>query len=1599
MLIEEFIPKKYSRIAAAIQQIVPASILHHPTHQHYFYRLCAGLLGLPANDHRKLLRLEQEIDNVMQLTVVGVSESTQSQDLSRRLNSYPNATEEIQYYDLVRRIIFFTNMLHAHPEICLYPQVNGIINPSYENDSFAVLFNQVYQQQPDFLGIFIDARLQLPLGSLHFFKMLIPNLKELPEHWMNSWQSVRLLYSLMNKLGNFDERVLFLLSTCPQNLTAKIYLVNLIIRDFPMEYLQNLDPIWRHYGYELLQNFPAASLSVDELNAVHPHKHIRSQLKAAAGIEIPHDVDPEKLAFYIIEKYSAFPVKLMDALNILVRIRGDVVWSELQKNLQDAVHQKNPLLSIEKIIELIERNIFPSKQKVQLLANLLELLQKNPLENEGVFFCLFSIFYQENRSIAIEWSIRNRETLSMFRKVNDLIYNALQHQNPALNDLYILAEPEPLSDDQEKKLPNAAVQLIDYLQSEEISEDKRVYISVASNPDDYLNFKELDLLQFSSYDIQRGQTELVRRHFEVLCHGKTKVEECGDQLVLYALIPVNRSILKDPEDHQHGSYYRFKLFAEQVQVHVSAYDVVAARKPIIFMGIANIDEVHFISYFIAKTNNKIQVFIIDPSSRREGYFLELMNDYPMQGSKKLLTAEVITRAFSFIFPGCVVTHLPINQMSGERDCGPLALENIDKILTLAAISNSAFYYDVVEDRIQFVDECLSSLSVGGDDVRLSPEREFLYSEKIKHHSLAVRDKWLQIIIASKDMLVANKANPIFGLFSGEIVPCPPFIDHVIEQISPEVAEAGADSHLERFKLTQRLSELCEKFDAAEIILAFNSEDDQRLVSLIQLIKSRLSDICDGSRERFSCALQINAGFRDQNVRFKYICAAIFSLKILDHFQKLLINSFSQVLQEEPATLNEAFLVLLRHHELIDFYQYLPAADQKNWLTTATSFLERSILQKFKDRISTVITVEFIKNGILQQGAEFSKAECLQELQNQSVRDDEVRIALNFFIRFAFMHLEAHLDNLIKRGQNAVFQPAITDILQAFMTKIQGSLRLNSFSVLSIDELITWLPQDAVYQPLLQIKRNDEQFILDLFHQVKLVFASNFFEKHIRLFLNAMNKYFSTCSSPEPVDTYYSCIRQQFQPGQLLPFLSLTDEVKESWMDVLQLKIIQTELARAFLAELRIKLDLVNLVEQLQSNLTFIIRELNTFYQAAIELRTYYSDLRNLLEMIAQLTRCRDEILKNYAWAADEALIYSVAETLWSKVCEGLKKFLPHYKSGELSPLEFTFYFRRLLTVFYGNDKKRRIFCQILNYENVEEFDENLLTEFGNKSNNQLIKGSLLEKRDLKLPMVTPSMMRVVPFVADESLSYEALTRLVFFWYAFPKTSLLRRQEPDELLHLRRIASARHATQSLEQAVMGFILSAYTNVLDDPTLLTIVHRLTMADGFNLVPNADSIKISAVEFALRCYRERSTRCLAGRSDINIPERQYYELIAGRPSSTALELFMPCPEAIQSLQKWCHQVRKFRQIPNADILLTRFERRLLLVLVRQYSATRSLVVPDVLDCVYLVVAYSLARAFNNSPLHVIGKQSDPGQYSDIQNKMLHDRHQGESAVSHSP
>jgi hypothetical protein len=206
----------------------------------------------------------------------------------------------------------------------------------------------------------------------------------------------------------------------------------------------------------------------------------------------------------------------------------------------------------------------------------------------------------------------------------------------------------------------------------------------------------------------------------------------------FYLVPAAQYMLLDPDlpNNAISRYHQFKKDITDLLNSVSD----DMQKPVILCGLINIDNVHYLPYFISKTpNGLVSVLTMDPSPRVYSDATIAANRNPVLVCSKLKMLAKIEKIFRDIFPRCEFRDPDIAQMLRERDCGPNSATTLQD-----AFETCMQERPLIEMRGGLLNVDVRQLTVNAASLGTNPYTKMLvYPVQLDERSLANRAIWAE----------------------------------------------------------------------------------------------------------------------------------------------------------------------------------------------------------------------------------------------------------------------------------------------------------------------------------------------------------------------------------------------------------------------------------------------------------------------------------------------------------------------------------------------------------------------------------------------------------------------------------------------------------------------------------------------------------------------------------------------------------------------------------------------------------------------------------------------------------------------------------------
>lgn len=258
--------------------------------------------------------------------------------------------------------------------------------------------------------------------------------------------------------------------------------------------------------------------------------------------------------------------------------------------------------------------------------------------------------------------------------------------------------------------------------------------------------KEL-LYQFVETDINSIENILIQKYYDLFINKfQTKAEQKrvtaefkGEKLadVSFYYIPITtQPILIDPDKKSDQHSASFNEFSERLRTLLDSHDPIKHQKPVIFCGIASVNGVHYIPYFIYKNNkNQIQVICIDPSPQSK-----VWSEATPAGARCLKqgSSPFLKKVFNHIFKDCEFYDPNVTQQLRERDCAPNSATTVEDAFRLATTHTPLL--EIRDDKLHIHPERLT-VNFNGKRLLNHQDGYFYYSPTVVDIGKANRDRW------------------------------------------------------------------------------------------------------------------------------------------------------------------------------------------------------------------------------------------------------------------------------------------------------------------------------------------------------------------------------------------------------------------------------------------------------------------------------------------------------------------------------------------------------------------------------------------------------------------------------------------------------------------------------------------------------------------------------------------------------------------------------------------------------------------------------------------------------------------------------------------
>ncbi len=241
------------------------------------------------------------------------------------------------------------------------------------------------------------------------------------------------------------------------------------------------------------------------------------------------------------------------------------------------------------------------------------------------------------------------------------------------------------------------------------------------------------LYQYSETELRAADEFLFKTYPGVIVNKlpDMKVEEVmplNKPKTSFFHLPVSDPLFVASDDDNHNYRERSNAFKGLLKSLVASH-VPNDENPLIFSGLLNLNNAHWVPFFIYKNaRNEIQVICLDPSP-------ETTRD---EDCPKYKAFTKLRNIFGEIFPGCVYSDPNVTQQLRQRDCGPNALTVlVDAYRT--STSNQPLL-TVVDGRLRMNTD---SLTVNCNTQRLydHDNRAYCYSPEATEIGKRNRKRW------------------------------------------------------------------------------------------------------------------------------------------------------------------------------------------------------------------------------------------------------------------------------------------------------------------------------------------------------------------------------------------------------------------------------------------------------------------------------------------------------------------------------------------------------------------------------------------------------------------------------------------------------------------------------------------------------------------------------------------------------------------------------------------------------------------------------------------------------------------------------------------
>ncbi|HEX4046017.1 MAG TPA: hypothetical protein VHZ76_10185, partial [Gammaproteobacteria bacterium] len=524
-------------------------------------------------------------------------------------------------------------------------------------------------------------------------------------------------------------------------------------------------------------------------------------------------------------------------------------------------------------------------------------------------------------------------------------------------------------------------------------------------------------------------------------------------------IPAGDYMLLAASDTKSAFYFRYDNFKKDLSSLLSGYSsrttFAPDGKPIIFFGIINYNNTHYLSYFIHKNNEgKIKVIVIDSSPRT--YPDDVIYDQDKEGklvkSKRYVDERVnamlnVTEAFHDIFPissvqqQCEVVFPEVTLMLRQRDCGPHAAEINDLALQGLTTPTPLFFIDTATDTLSINMDYLPNHPPLGVDPYA---KKFVYSPDVTATSSAVRKKWQERLLAInhiKFLIIDNPSglpNPVRAIFSSYTVD----------------ANAGMEYEYNRLVADQQHQDVHESSLSAVQALLLVKEGGGELVASLKAQYKSVWEL--PSEDRLVRFIQLNTTEAERqslltlHTDLTVLCKDVIVMILRDSILESLRSTFKERLTTLPhrTDLNAAEITddFLREHNAIyfkltmreqrtlvfDIDMLTKAAINEICISIYKTAVSNAFLARFRDYLKQLATERMlnsreITNEILAKIDDLSQ--CIRFLSGDS--------DLITAIRYLAIHDRRNLSHQIESAANQAILKTNRETLQ----HMQGRLKL------------------------------------------------------------------------------------------------------------------------------------------------------------------------------------------------------------------------------------------------------------------------------------------------------------------------------------------------------------------------------------------------------------------------------------------------------------------------------------------------------------------------------------------------------------------------------